>query len=160
MINEELLSKLDRIEDLPVSEEMLGAYMEGNLDFFEEANISSIIQTDAYLSHLIYDARSLPADCPLATVPTLQEFDLPINNPAFESLSDSENISWGEETENLVACIETSMWEDSEEPSSELDEFNNPERFSIVDRNDPSEDSIDLDSSINDDLEDIDNLNF
>ena len=69
-------------------------------------------------------------------------------------------MSWGEETENLVACIETSMWEDSEEPSSELDEFNNPERFSIVDRNDPSEDSIDLDSSINDDLEDIDNLNF
>ena len=32
MINEELLSKLDRIEDLPVSEEMLGAYMEGNLE--------------------------------------------------------------------------------------------------------------------------------
>ena len=30
MIDEELLNKFDRIQDLPVSEEMLGAYMEGN----------------------------------------------------------------------------------------------------------------------------------
>lgn len=31
MIDEELLNKFDRIQDLPVSEEMLGAYLEGNL---------------------------------------------------------------------------------------------------------------------------------
>lgn len=32
MTNDELLVKFDRIKDLPVSEEMLGAYMEGTLD--------------------------------------------------------------------------------------------------------------------------------
>lgn len=32
MISDELLNKFDNIEDLPISEEMLGAYMEGKLD--------------------------------------------------------------------------------------------------------------------------------
>ena len=30
MINDELFAKFDSIEELPISEEMLGAYMEGN----------------------------------------------------------------------------------------------------------------------------------
>lgn len=36
MIDEELLNKFDRIQDLPVPEEMLGAYLEGNLNEEEE----------------------------------------------------------------------------------------------------------------------------
>ena len=52
MINDELLSKFDRIEDLPISEEMLGAYLEGNSDLFEESTINSLIQTNEYISEL------------------------------------------------------------------------------------------------------------
>lgn len=43
MISDELLSKFDRIEDLPVSEEMLGAYLEGNLHGSEFREIQNYI---------------------------------------------------------------------------------------------------------------------
>lgn len=39
MINDELLAKFDRIQDLPVSEEMLGAYLEDNLSAVENLQI-------------------------------------------------------------------------------------------------------------------------
>lgn len=42
MIDEELLNKFDRIQDLPVSEEMLGAYMEGNLNDAESILVSTM----------------------------------------------------------------------------------------------------------------------
>lgn len=54
MISDELLSKFDRIEDLPVSEEMLGAYMEGNLNDAEFVKISSIIDSDSNLSYISF----------------------------------------------------------------------------------------------------------
>lgn len=44
MISDELLSKFDRIEDLPVSEEMLGAYIEGNLSGSEIDNMELMLQ--------------------------------------------------------------------------------------------------------------------
>ena len=47
MIDEELLSKFNRIEDLPVSEEMLGAYMEGNLHGSEFREVNNFILSDA-----------------------------------------------------------------------------------------------------------------
>ena len=43
MIDDNLLAKFDRIQDLPVSEEMLGAYMEGNVDSCEASQIESVI---------------------------------------------------------------------------------------------------------------------
>ncbi len=39
MISDELLNKFDRIEDLPVSEEILGAYLEDNLSAVENLQI-------------------------------------------------------------------------------------------------------------------------
>lgn len=53
MIDENLLNKFNQIEDLPVSEEMLGAYLEGNLDSFESANIESKITSDSNLSSFV-----------------------------------------------------------------------------------------------------------
>lgn len=43
MIDEELLNKFDRIQDLPVSEEMLGAYMENNLSAIESLQVKQHI---------------------------------------------------------------------------------------------------------------------
>lgn len=51
MIDDELLSKLDSIEDLPISEEMLGAYLEGNLDFYESSEIKSLISDNMPLAN-------------------------------------------------------------------------------------------------------------
>lgn len=52
MISDELLSKFDSIEDLPVSEEMLGAYMEGNLSSEESFNVEAKLEMDRNLSNL------------------------------------------------------------------------------------------------------------
>lgn len=53
MISDELLNKFDSIEDLPVSEEMLGAYMEGNLHGSEFREIQNYIHDYESLSNLM-----------------------------------------------------------------------------------------------------------
>lgn len=56
MISDELLNKFARIEDLPVSEEMLGAYLEGNLSDNEVSQILPIINQDDIVSNLVTSA--------------------------------------------------------------------------------------------------------
>lgn len=58
MIDEELMSKFDRIQDLPVSEEMLGAYLEGNLDFYEMQDLSNLANNDPMLQSIIEETTS------------------------------------------------------------------------------------------------------
>lgn len=55
MISDELLNKFDSIEDLPVSEEMLGAYIEGNILSSEIGEIETILDENPYLKDLIND---------------------------------------------------------------------------------------------------------
>lgn len=47
MIDDELLSKFNLIQDLLVSEEMLGAYLEGNLDLDEQEQVERILEESA-----------------------------------------------------------------------------------------------------------------
>lgn len=54
-INEELLAKFDRIQDLPVSEEMLGAYLEGNLDCYDMQDVSELIRENNLLRTISED---------------------------------------------------------------------------------------------------------
>lgn len=53
MISDELLSKFDRIQDLPISEELLGAYLEGKLSPFEESQVNSLISQDEILCDIV-----------------------------------------------------------------------------------------------------------
>lgn len=53
MISDGLLNRFDRIEDLPVSEEMLGAYLDGCLHGSEFREIQNYIQDDDNVSGLI-----------------------------------------------------------------------------------------------------------
>lgn len=53
MIDNELFAKFDRIQDLPFSEEMLGAYMEGKVDLYEASQIESVVSGDSALSDLL-----------------------------------------------------------------------------------------------------------
>lgn len=57
MINDELLSKFERIKDLPVSEEMLGAYAEGNVTDSEQMLISTIADSSSEISTLLSDVE-------------------------------------------------------------------------------------------------------
>lgn len=53
MINDELFAKFDSIEDLPISEELLGAYTEGNLRGAEYREVHNIVSNDTNLSDLM-----------------------------------------------------------------------------------------------------------
>lgn len=59
MIDEELMNKFDRIQDLPVSEEMLGAYLEGNLSEEEVSDIELMLQYQPYLSEISEEVSQL-----------------------------------------------------------------------------------------------------
>lgn len=59
MIDDTLLGKFARIQELPVSEEMLGAYLEGGLDSADSIGISTIIDSDPDLSLLSAEVGSV-----------------------------------------------------------------------------------------------------
>ncbi len=59
MIDDELLAKFDRIEELPISEEMLGAYAEVNLTDLEKLKISTIADSSSEISSLLCDLEDL-----------------------------------------------------------------------------------------------------
>lgn len=61
MIDEELLGKFDRIQDISVSEEMLDAYLEGNLDAVGSFHTANIISANERVSSLIEE--SISANC-------------------------------------------------------------------------------------------------
>ena len=52
MIDDDLLNKFDRIRDLPVSEEMLGAYIEDKLNHTEREFVQHEINSDLSLINL------------------------------------------------------------------------------------------------------------
>ncbi len=52
---DELISSFDDIQDLPVSEEMLGAYLEGNLSMHEIEEMGAVLDHDMMLQSLIGD---------------------------------------------------------------------------------------------------------
>ena len=61
MINDELLDKFDKIQDLPVSEEMLGAYLEGNLSNEENEYVHDAIESDLTLMNITFSvSRPIP----------------------------------------------------------------------------------------------------
>lgn len=62
MIDEKLLNKFDRIHDLPISEEILGAYFEGNLSDSESIEVSSIIDTHPDLSFISFEIGTNATD--------------------------------------------------------------------------------------------------
>lgn len=53
MIDDELLAKFDRIQELPVSEEMLGAYLEDSLDDTSLSAIESLILNDESIQDIL-----------------------------------------------------------------------------------------------------------
>lgn len=82
MISDELLNKFDHIEDLPVSEEMLGAYLEGTLDPFESANVESEISSDNHLSSFV---ESIAHDDVTSVLDNLEHQILDSSYPVFMS---------------------------------------------------------------------------
>lgn len=81
MIDDELMKKFDSIKDLPISEEMLGAYMEGKLDLYDMDNVNMLVHNDPILQSIVEDTAN-------------SAFETPYN---FESIHQSDEISSDDE---------------------------------------------------------------
>lgn len=78
MIDEELLNKFDRIQDLPISEEMLGAYMEDNLSPTEALDVESALQEYDCLKDIINPITECDANIDDISInSTISEVELP-----------------------------------------------------------------------------------
>ena len=86
-------SKFDFIEDLPVSEEMIGAYLEGNLLGSEMRDMQNLISEDFLISNIIDEVEvSNPLDLNFTSEFTatnndemgLNDIDTPFELPAIE----------------------------------------------------------------------------
>lgn len=53
----DLLSQFNDLQDLPVSEEMLGAFVEDKLSESESSMVSDIVNQDIFLMNLVSDAQ-------------------------------------------------------------------------------------------------------
>lgn len=58
MINDELLTKFESIQDLPISEEILAAYDEGKLDPYEKLGIETKIENNPLIDAIISDYQN------------------------------------------------------------------------------------------------------
>lgn len=107
MIDDELLNKFDRIQDLPVSEEMLGAYYEGKTTPYETLNIQSSILDDSNLHSLL--SNMSPIQDGLTNNFIDGEIDFPQEsffNDVFENIESMKDLTrsyniYGEEGQNL-----------------------------------------------------------
>lgn len=79
MINDELLDKFDKIQDLPVSEEMLGAYLEGNLSNEENEYVHDAIESDLTLMNITFSVSQPIPDVFFEDV-VIDSIELPLIN--------------------------------------------------------------------------------
>lgn len=79
----DMLARFESVEDMALSEEMLGAYVEGRLDAGESAVISDMICEDGYMEGIVEDVRVLPDifseedHAAFDGVPSAEEIELP-----------------------------------------------------------------------------------
>lgn len=85
--------QLDSLMELPVSEEMIGAYLEGNLHGAEFREVQNIIEKDSFVADLISstdDAMQIGNDLSNPWADTLA--DNFCNNPDFQMISTNDFV--------------------------------------------------------------------
>lgn len=90
MIDDELMKKFNSIEDLPISEEMLGAYMEGKLDIYDMDNINMLVHNNQILQSIVEDTANIAFEIP-SNFDSIHQYDAV--NDDYEDIS--FNISDG-----------------------------------------------------------------
>lgn len=80
----DLLSQFDDLQDLPISEEMLGAYLEGTLPEDELIQVDNGISLDDSLNELLFESSNLD----------MSDYEnLPDNTPIFPEASDLFDVT-------------------------------------------------------------------
>lgn len=93
-----IIDIIDTIQDLPISEETLGAYIEGKLDDIEAENISSIIDKDLELTNIAYEVSQPIIDNNISFDDIMiDNLELPIINSNYSDDQSEEMVSCGSE---------------------------------------------------------------
>jgi len=150
----ELISRFDDIQDLPVSEEMLGAYCEGTLNDVDAADVSNCISDHAELGELMNDVENdIVQDEPFSlyssdvVVDDVDLPDVPTDNGC--EIFDFDFAAGIYDSNNMVAAIAAPSF------CGDMDDF-----ISDADDSFPDiDDSIDLGNDINSD-DSFDDLNI
>lgn len=145
MIDDDLLSKFDCIEDLPVSEEMLGAYLEGNLYPYEVYDVESAIQKSDYLNELTNEDLEYNTGLDFSIDSAIEDFELPIipdDRFIKLDLAFSSSFPETEDIDYLTACAVENQY--SQDDNYNDDNIDNPfeeddTSFDSSDDNDISE---------------------
>lgn len=151
MIDEELLNKFDRIQDLPVSEEMLGAYMEGNLNDAESILVSNILDSNPDLSLLSYEVESYANDA-LADSSIIDQGDLFTSDfvlPTIETHQSEMILPTMSDDMEVVTLFESPFIADSFAPdSSDIEgcSYNDEHFLPASDSSETDSQSLDSDS--------------
>ncbi len=110
MINDELLTKFESIQDLPISEEFLAAYDEGKLDPYERLCIEAKIENNPLIDAIISDYQNdylVYNDTQDDVIPfSLDDINLPeipeIGEMFKNIYSDINNLDFGKSIQNSV----------------------------------------------------------
>ncbi len=102
-----IMDKIDTIQDLPIPEEILGAYIEGNLTDAEAEKIASIIDKDLELTNIAYEAsQPITDNSVLFDDIVIDNLELPIINSEYGDVDSLEMSSGGtrinEDSEELI----------------------------------------------------------
>lgn len=103
----DLINRIENMQDLPVSEEMLGAYSEGTLSSVEAAGIDNIITSNTELCDLVRN---------------LDLFDEFQDNPKYSGTNDIE-------IPQVLSITETDLCNFNETFDNEIISFNEDDSF-------------------------------
>lgn len=121
MIDEELLNKFDRIQDLPVSEEMLGAFIEDKLDHAEREFIQQEINSDLSLINLSHSiTEDIESELNFDT-PLIDSIELPLCIDEFQ-IQEDQQMGYLPSTETIEIIDSFDFPDVAEEYSDDLDD--------------------------------------
>lgn len=128
MIDDELLSKFNSLEDLPISEEMLGAYIEGSLSYHECDEIEDILATNNDFALFFNDVSDYNEISEGSFISNLDLSEVPDLSALFES----NVIEY--EIENTLNSVDISQDMGGAADDSDCgDSFINPDSTSSLD---------------------------
>lgn len=154
---EELKARFASIQDLPVSEEMLGAYIEGNLDLINSQCVEELMQQDDGFASLVNDCRANDL-----LLDQFNNWNEPINFMGMEDISlpelPIEAINQYDNGEVLNLLDSYNSFEDVACASPSYDFIENNDFFSDdIDRFYIDDNSLDVETSLEgDELDDLD----
>lgn len=129
---DDIIDRFNDIQELSVSEEMLGAYIEGNLNSYEMEQISESIQDDELLRAISEDIISTPFESDnnnLLDIEMHNENSSLINDETYSPDSMDSNIIEQDDLMDHSSYIEESHYTNENESFEDYDVINGNDSY-------------------------------